>query len=208
MSKLKFCVYLAVLLLTACAQKLPHLDNIRVMQSSTLKASGKAIVVFSGSFAITGVLGPTDSDVELTFAKPGGSIVESMMAGAMSDRGDNRERPTVKQVEAGRLNLTSFMLMVGGKPQIQNNNAAFTGVPLADITVSPGEVVYIGHVLVRGEDRAMMIGTPRSFSLTLEDHGTKARSYLQSLSPTLAEQMSTRLMTVNPIFLTKAANRS
>ncbi len=180
----------------------PDVAALKSVAPANLKASGKAVIVFSSSYSITGILGDLDNPMQLSFGRPGSTALDALQNGVSSGSDDRRERPSIKQVDAGPLDLVSFTQMVGGKIYL-TNKSAMLGVPLASLTVSPGDVVYVGHVLVVGEDRAMGIGEAKSFSLKIQDDSAKARDYLQTVSPALAQQLTVRFMTVNPIYVAK-----
>jgi hypothetical protein len=211
MTRLKNCaIGLAMLfsaaILPGCAQQLPHLDTIKTLQPASLKASGKSLVVFSGSFSDPRAIFGIEPQADLTFAKPGENALDGILSGITSSSNDSREKPTVKEVASGKYNLVSFVLMSGGKPFVQNSSG-MTGLPLGDISLAPGEIVYVGHIQFVGKDPKLIIGPATKFNIKVEDQGAKAREYLQTLSPGLATEMTTRLMSISPLFTTASSGK-
>lgn len=139
---------LAAVLLAGCgasAQRTEDTASITAIQPVGLKSTGKAVIVFSSSYAITGIFGKTDSALKLTFAKATDGAVEAIANGANSKSDNDRAHPAVKTVEAGVMSLKSFMLMQMGKPQFMNSSAIL-GIPMANIQAAPGQIVYVGHL--------------------------------------------------------------
>jgi hypothetical protein len=169
----------------------PKVNPVADVQPATLKASGKAVIIFSGSLLTKGMW-ELDTPAYISWGKPFGSVMDTVQDGVSSGSGDTIDSPMVKVVTAQEFSLLSFMAKVGNTTY--SNGSAIYGLPLAGASLAPGEVVYIGHAQFLDKPSAMFSGKQASFGLRVLDGSAKARAYLATLSPALAQQMTVRFM--------------
>jgi hypothetical protein len=190
---------LAALLLAGCGSSLPPLDapsSVAALPAATpAPAAGNdlAFVVISAGQQLSGGRGPRRTAIASQWAL---ATAEPPDASSIILTADDEAHPYIARVRAGRYELRSFAFGVGG--QLYSSSNGLRGLSLAEFSVEPNEVLYVGHLLVKTENG--LLGTLRNdFRLAIESHEAAARSYVARSNPALAARMQTRLITLAPM---------
>jgi hypothetical protein len=171
---------------------------------------GKAVVIGSGTGdPVTAWLsGPGVADVTFDWVpksvKPGaleGVLFEGHFSTKLVRIATSVPKPLT--ISAGTYRLAAYKMQLGTanystgslfKEAVQGKGPT----SLAEFNVAPGEVVYIGHMVLATDAGDKPRGARVSYTLNVEDRSNEARVHLARTNPDDAARMIVRLATINP----------
>jgi hypothetical protein len=185
-------VFSALLALVGCAGGRVEAPLVTSSTATDLTSQSKAVIVASSSVE-TSALWTSRWPVKLTFMQKGPDgkdLIESLF---VVEGTGKPETPHVQEVKAGRYDLITFSYTLGNARY--TNTAGMMGLHLTSFLVKPGDVVYLGHLLIKNEPSIVAQSKPK-FTLSVLDHSTEARAAVTKVAAAMAPMMTTSLMPV------------